>query len=59
MNGEDVQDVVMSIRKSLDADGMKTPLSRAWNLMSDADKAGQFITWMTAALHDASVKAGE
>ena len=59
MNGEDVQDVVMSIKKSLDADGMKTSLSRAWNLMSDADKAGQFITWVTAALHDASVKAGE
>ena len=59
MNGEDVQDVVMSIRKSLDGDGMKTSLSRAWNQMSDAEKAGQFITWMTAALHDASVKAGE
>ena len=59
MNGEGIQDVVLSIKKSLDDDGMKTPLSRAWNLMSDAEKAGQFITWMTAALHDASVKAGE
>ncbi len=59
MNGEDVQDVVMSIKKSLDADGMKTPMSRAWNKMSKEDQAVQFITWMMTALNDASEKAGE